>query len=57
MDCSMVPGLRMLSGKLRDLELTIDFLVTQHMIPLNAKTRLPLRLLKMYPCPSVSSIE
>lgn len=25
MDCSMVPGLRMLSGKLRDLELTIDF--------------------------------
>ena len=25
MDCSMVPGLRTLSGKLRDLELTIDF--------------------------------
>lgn len=25
MDCSMVPGLRMLSGKLRDLEFTIDF--------------------------------
>ena len=53
----MVPGLKMLSGKLRDLEFTIlTSLVTQYMIPLNAKTRLPLRLLKMYPYPSVSSI-